>query len=75
LSSLEDGEQMFAGCKLDEESILNIVDSINDYGQDGVDRKITIGFNSDILEEDYLEEEFGSEFIQKGWTVEWIASA
>lgn len=70
LSLLEDGTDMFVGCKLDEESILNIVDSINDFGQDGETRIITIGYNPESIIDGSIED-YTEEFSQKGWTVEW----
>ena len=72
LSLLEDGTDMFVGCKLDEESILNIVDSINDFGQDGETRIITIGYNPESIIDGSIED-YTEEFSQKGWTVEWDA--
>lgn len=77
LSMLEDGYGMFGGCKLDEESILNIVDSINEFeslvNETGEERNITIGYNSDLIDGGLIEE-FTAEFNQKGWTVDWIPS-
>ena len=38
LSQLKSGHQMFSGCKLNEESVINISDSINDLVEKGLDR-------------------------------------
>lgn len=71
LSSLTDGRQMFWGCKLDEDSVLNIVDSINDLSSDKKEEHhITIGVNKSVLDDDFISE-MNEEMIEKGWIVEW----
>ena len=70
LSSLKDGRQMFWGCKLDEDSILNVVDSINDLSSDKDEHHITLGINKSVLSDDFIFE-MNEEMIEKGWIVEW----
>ena len=68
LSSLENGTDMFSGCALDLDSILNIVESINDsvIGE----ATITIGYNDEVVDGETIAE-FDKELKEKGWTVIW----
>ena len=80
LSSLVEGDGMFANCKLDEQSLMNIVDSLPSY-DDGEVHNITIGINcSDNQEEKDIfaaQAEYddwntlNSVLVSKGWTVTW----
>lgn len=70
LSSLEDGYHMFAkGCKLDRDSVINIVDGIKSFPS-GTNKRIDIGYNvlsMDLSTRDELE----NEMLKKGWQIHW----
>lgn len=69
LNSLEDGYQMFAkGCKLDENSIINIVDSIKIFPE-GTNKRIDIGYNTSI--NSTTRNELENEMLKKGWQIHW----
>lgn len=80
LSSLEKGDKMFYGCKLDEQSLMNIVDSLPKH-DDGEEHKITIGINcnNNQSEKDAFAAQaeyddwntLNSVLVSKGWTVTW----
>lgn len=69
LDSLEEAYGMFFGSKLDEDSIINIVDGIKDHGADVEKRSIIIGYNSSVT--DAFLENISQEFNAKGWEVQW----
>ena len=72
LSSLENAQGMFGkNCKLDEESIINIVDSIKENISDKPNN-ITIGYNSSLISSETITN-FSKEFASKGWQVTWLA--
>ena len=69
LYSLEDGTHMFSkGCKLDLESIYNIIDGLKEveFGA----HQINIGYNSEKVTASQLDE-ITEELNQKGWNVIW----
>lgn len=69
LDSLEDGTHMFSkGCKLDKDSIYNIIDGIKTHTS-GTHR-IDIGYDSAEVSDDFIEE-ITTEFSDKNWTVIW----
>lgn len=72
LSSLKEARGMFGqGCELNEESIINIIDSIpNWYDSPEKPYIITISHDSTITAE--LRTEFEAEASNKGWEIEWI---
>lgn len=71
LSSLVNGRWMFGkGCKLDEESIISIVDGIKDWSFDTAEHIIGIGYDSSKVSASFISE-IEKEFIVKGWTVSW----
>ena len=71
LSSLENGYGMFGkGCKLDEDSIINIVDSIKENDSE-TPNHITIGYNSSLVSSNLIAD-FNKEFVSKGWQVTWL---
>lgn len=71
LSSLADGRWMFGkGCKLDEESIISIVDGIKDWSFDTAEHIIEIGYDSSKVSISFIRE-IEKEFISKGWVVNW----
>lgn len=72
LDSLEYAYGMFAkDCRLDYESILNIVDGIKDVnGLDETPRRIDIGYSPENVTEEQLIA-LNNEFSSKGWLVEW----
>jgi hypothetical protein len=70
LDSLEDGTHMFSkGCKLDTDSIYNIVDGIKTHTK-GI-HTIDIGYDSSEITEDFLAE-ISEEFSKKNWKVTWF---
>lgn len=69
LDSLEEAYGMFFGSKLDEDSIINIVDGIKNHGADAEKRSIIIGYNSSVSEA-FLQN-ISQEFSSKGWEVQW----
>ena len=72
LGSLENGQGMFGkNCKLDEDSIINIVDSIKENISDEPNN-ITIGYNSSLISSETITN-FTKEFASKGWQVTWLA--
>lgn len=71
LGSLEDGYGMFGrGCKLDESSIINIVDGIKVHDATHP-KRISIGYNSALVSEE-AKTNFNKEFASKGWSVTWL---
>lgn len=69
LYSLEDGTHMFSkGCKLDKESIYNIIDGIKNHTS-GTHR-IDIGYDSTQISKEFINE-ISIEFSDKNWTVMW----
>lgn len=72
LASLEYAHGMFGkDCRLDYESILNIVDGIKDVnGMDDSPRRIDIGYSPEKVSDKQLEA-LNKEFSDKGWLVEW----
>ena len=72
LGSLERAEGMFAkDCRLDYESVINIVDGIrNVTGLPDSPRRIDIGYSPENINEEKLKE-ITDEFASKGWEVEW----
>jgi hypothetical protein len=72
LSSLKEARGMFGlGCELNEESIINIIDSIpNLYDSPEKPYIITISHDSNITAEQRTE--FEVEASSKGWEIEWI---
>ena len=71
LSSLANGRWMFGkGCKLNEESIISIVDSIKDWSFDTAEHIIEIGYDSSKVSTSFISE-IEKEFISKGWVVNW----
>ena len=74
LSSLVTAEGMFAGCKLDLESIINIIDTIETYDDGKENHKLTIGYNPEIKDTDYGKKELENlidEGEYKGWDIIW----
>jgi hypothetical protein len=77
LPSLTSGENMFNSCKLDVESVANIVHTLPTHESNGT---ITIGIGCDETEEDKLLfaqecdcetwQELLDDFSAKNWTVE-----
>lgn len=69
LSSLTSGYQMFSGCKLDEESVRHIANTINDVSELnlGFQSKISIGHDTNIPEISIIE--CGNKMLKKGWDV------
>lgn len=71
LSSLDNGRHMFSrGCKLDEESIISIVDGIKDWSFDTAEHIIEIGYDSSKVSASFISD-VEREFISKGWIVNW----
>ena len=73
LSSLENAEWMFGkGVKLDYDSILNIVDSIKNIKDIGLNRVIHIGYDS--TDNEFIKEKVSltNELTDKGWTPIWL---
>ena len=71
LSSLDNGRYMFAkGCKLDENSIISIVDGIKDWSSNSSEHVIGIGYDSSKVFNTFINE-ITEEFAAKGWTVNW----
>lgn len=72
LSSLTDGYHMFSkGCRLDSESIINIVDGINNFAKSNDNSHfIGIGYDSSKVS-DTFKNEITYEFNSKGWDVFW----
>lgn len=71
LSSLDNGRHMFSkGCKLDEESIISIVDGIKDWSSDSSEHNIGIGYDSSKILDSVISK-ITEEFKDKGWTVYW----
>ena len=69
LYSLEDGTHMFSkGCKLDKESVYNIIDGIKNHTS-GTHR-IDIGYDSTQISKEFINE-ISIEFSDKNWTVMW----
>ena len=69
LYSLEDGTHMFSkGCKLDADSIYNILDGLKEVEFGG--HQINIGYNSEKVTANQLVE-MTAEFNQKGWNIIW----
>ena len=67
-NSLTNASGMFSGCKLDKDSVQNIVDTIPTYTSGS--HAITIGYDStEITQED--EDAFDTTLANKGWTVTW----
>ena len=72
LSSLEDGRDMFGkGCRLDDASIINVIDSIPDYSATETMHHLTISYGSEVTND--LIEEMTNDALSKNWEVEWIA--
>lgn len=74
LSSLVTAEGMFAGCKLDLESIINIIDTIETYDDGKENHKLTIGYNPETKNTDYSKKELENlidEGEYKGWDIIW----
>lgn len=63
---LSDAEGMFSGCKLDKDSVENIVDSVP-VSQGG---EITIGYDSTLITQQE-EDAYNAALVNKGWTVSW----
>lgn len=73
LSALENAEEMFGtGVKLDYDSIINIVDSINDVKNLNGNHTIHIGYNSADSEFVKEKDSLTSELLSKGWDVIWL---
>ena len=71
LSSLANGRGMFGrGCKLDEDSIISIVDGIKDWSSDTVEHIIGVGYDSSKVSSSFINE-IEDEFTSKGWKVTW----
>lgn len=71
LSSLEEGRDMFGrGCRLDEASIINIIDSIPDYSKTDTVHHLTISHASDVDPD--LINEMSREAQNKNWEIEWL---
>lgn len=71
LSSLDNGRHMFSkGCKLDEESIISIIDGIKDWSFDTAEHIIEIGYDSSKVSASFISD-VEKEFISKGWIVNW----
>lgn len=70
LSSLENGYHMFAkGCKLDRDSIINIVDGIKSFPS-GTNKRIDIGYNTSSINLS-TRDELENEMLKKGWQIHW----
>lgn len=70
LNSLEDGYHMFAkGCKLDRDSIINIVDGIKSFPS-GTSKRIDIGYNTSSINLS-TRDELENEMLKKGWQIHW----
>lgn len=69
LSSLENGIDMFTGCKLDENSIINIIDSIPDHFSDGKTHVLSIGCDTSVSEK--LISDLSAEASAKNWSIIW----
>lgn len=72
LGSLENAVGMFAkDCRLNYESVINIVDGIRDVSAlPDAPRRIDIGYSPESINDEKLEE-LTAEFASKGWRVEW----
>ena len=71
LSSLDNGRHMFTkGCRLDEESIISIVDGIKNWSSDSSEHNIGIGYDSSKILDSVISK-ITEEFKDKGWTVYW----
>lgn len=66
LSALEDGRDMFKGCKLEENSIINIIDSIPCYTSG--EHILTITYDASISDE--IINELVIEAKEKGWDIQ-----
>lgn len=66
LSSLENGKDMFTGCRLDEASLVNIIDSLPSYtsGEYILSGSYDASISDDTIEEIKAEGEL------KGWTIQ-----
>ena len=72
LSSLEDGFGMFGkSCKLDYDSILNIIDGLKNVTSLEGEHIITIGYSSELVSDGELAP-LTAELNDKGWTVKWF---
>ena len=73
LSSLKYGDNMFGkGCKLDEISIINIIDSIPDYSDTEESHNLTISYDAAIGEDTINN--IDTEAKAKKWNITWIAA-
>ena len=74
LDSLENADGMFGkDCKLDYQSIVNIVDGIQDISGrlEGLPHRIDIGYSSESIEIENKKDKLTDEFMAKGWQVIW----
>lgn len=69
LGSLTDGTNMFAGCSLDEESVIYIIDSLPTASEPSV---IAIGVGDSVTSG--MQTAYSQEASAKGWTVIWPPS-
>ena len=69
LSALEDGTGMFGGCQLDENSIVNIIDSIPDHKNSNKVHVLTLSCDSSVASSTI--DDLTAEATAKGWSIEW----
>lgn len=70
LSSLKYADDMFAGCCLDENSIINIIDSIPNHDKSNEIHNLTLSYNKNI--ESKIINDLDNEAKLKNWNVTWL---
>lgn len=70
LASLKNGKDMFTGCNLDENSLINIIDSIPNHKDSSEIHTLTLSYNSSI--EDEIIASLDNEAKLKNWNIDWI---